>query len=272
MQLITLTTDWGLRDWYVGKIKGALYSAVKDANIIDITHQINKYDHNDTAFVVRNACLDYPEGTIHIIDVDTYEDKDFGFVVVKYNNQFYICTDNGIPYMIFYDKQVEITTLDHIMADSNFYTFAALDVFVKVTKIIANTHDIQTLGNMMTEFAVRSPKMSFAESSNKLTCIIEYVDDYGNAYLNIDDKTFSEKRKGRDFVIYAGYGCNIDSISQSYSQGSGVIPTGKAMLTISSTNNLELAMRNDNFSKLLGKNVGDEVVIKFVDSGFDEKK
>ena len=83
MQLITLTTDWGHKDWYCGKIKGLLYSMVRDAEVVDISHDIPKFDLRSAALVVKNACLNYPENTIHIIDINTYETQKKAFVVIK---------------------------------------------------------------------------------------------------------------------------------------------------------------------------------------------
>ena len=94
MQIVTLTTDWGYSDYYIGVVKGRLYSTIEDVNVVDITHNIRKYDLLAAAFVVKNACLEYPEGTIHIIDVDSYEtvkkegeDRDRSFIAVKYRGQ-----------------------------------------------------------------------------------------------------------------------------------------------------------------------------------------
>ena len=101
MQIITLTTDWGLSDYYVGVVKGRLYSMIHDVLVVDITHSICDYDIVKTAFIVKNACCEFPEGSIHIIDVNSYEQGETNYskarpyLAVKHNNQFYICTDDG---------------------------------------------------------------------------------------------------------------------------------------------------------------------------------
>ncbi len=74
MQIVTLTTDWGYGDYYMGVVKGRLYSTIADVQVVDITHNIRKYDNLSAAFVVKNACFEFPEGTIHIIDVNSYEE------------------------------------------------------------------------------------------------------------------------------------------------------------------------------------------------------
>lgn len=167
MQIITLTTDWGNNDWFTGQMKGMLYSAIPNLQIVDITHNNRKYNINTAAFVIRNACFltsnveggkaksVFPKGTIHIIDVDSYEDIKRGFVVVECDEQFYICTDNGLPSLLFENKDVKITNMVHIASESNFYTSAATDVFYKAAKVLANTHSTETIGDRIDEFQIK---------------------------------------------------------------------------------------------------------------------
>ena len=85
---MTLTTDWGDRDFFVGKVKGKLYSYIPDVRVVDITHNIEPFMSTKAIFVIKNACLDFPKGTIHIIDVNSSETAEQPFVVVEYREQF----------------------------------------------------------------------------------------------------------------------------------------------------------------------------------------
>ncbi|MBO6118513.1 MAG: SAM-dependent chlorinase/fluorinase [Bacteroidales bacterium] len=258
MQIVTLTTDWGQKDWYNGQIKGLLYSTIKDVTVVDLNHNIDKFDLRSAAFVVKNSCMNFPEGTIHIIDVNTYEDKDRSFIAVKYNNQYYICTDNGLPSMVFEGNDVEITDFTSVFADSNYYTFAVLDVFAKVAQLIAQDKSAVRVGNRQEKFAIDKsiPQASIFPTS--IACQVIYIDDYGNAYLNIDDVTFEKALAGRNFELRVDADCTLTRICASY-QDATII--GKALLTVSSTHNLELAVREDNFSRLLGYEIGSKVII-----------
>jgi len=69
MPIITLTSDWGLKDHYMASVKGAIIKKLPDAQIIDISHNIPPFDTEQAAFVIRNAYPDFPEGTIHIIGI-----------------------------------------------------------------------------------------------------------------------------------------------------------------------------------------------------------
>ncbi|MBQ7985433.1 MAG: SAM-dependent chlorinase/fluorinase, partial [Bacteroidales bacterium] len=155
-------------------------------------------------------------------------------------------------------KQVEITNLQNILAESNYYTFAVLDVFVKVVGILSEKHSTESLGQVLEGFCVESyfPQASIFPSS--IACQVIYIDDYGNCYLNIDDVTFTKALAGRGFELRVDADCTISRISSSY-QDATII--GKALLTVSSTHNLELAIREDNFARLLGYEKGSKVII-----------
>lgn len=259
MQIITLTTDWGLKDQYIGQVKGLLYSTIDDVNVIDITHNIKKYDISSAAFIIKNACLNFPENTIHIIDVNTYENKDRSFIVVKANKQYYICVDNGLPSLVFDGMDKEITTID-FYSESNFYTFAVLDNFCKVAKYLSVAKTLDGIGNKMEEFITKRFFPKPAITPNAIICTIIYVDDYGNVYLNLDDKQFAQILKDRDFEIPINTDATINKISTSYQDKKAC----EALLTVSATGNLQLAVKEDNFSRLLRYNINDQITIKIL--------
>lgn len=261
MHIITLNTDWGYGDWYLGQVKGQLYSAIEDITVLDLNHSIKKFDIRTAAFVVKNSCMNFPKGTIHIIDANTYEDSTKAFIVIKYNEQYYICTDNGLPSIVFDGKEVEITDCTNVFSDSNYYTFAVTDLFVKIAKIIIEDGGLDNLGNKQDGFKTDSSLPLPIIDKNLITCEIIYIDDYGNAYLNIDDKTFKEALNGRGFELQTDVDDTIKELSASYADKA---TKGKSLLTISSTRNLELAVREDNISRLMGYSIGQQIKIKIV--------
>lgn len=265
MQIVTLTTDWGVSDYYVGVVKGRLYSLLNDAMVIDITHNIDNFDLLKTSFIVKNACMQYPEGTIHIIDVNSYEQgetsssKPKPYVVVKHNNQYYICTDNGLPSMVFANEDIEIRDIT-LYNETDYYTFAALDLFPKVVKIIAESRSMESVGNAMTSFYNNVPNTQYITRNNNSELIAQviYVDKYGNIFLNIKDHEFNKIRNNRGFKIRVG-GYEVNNISLSYAD----VVVGFPLLTISSSGYLQLALREGSYSSLLSVRTGDSVVILF---------
>lgn len=265
VQIVTLTTDWGLSDYYVGIVKGRLYSLLNDVLIVDITHNIEDYDLLKTSFIVKNACMQYPEGTIHIIDVNSYEQGELSgvkprpYIVVKHNNQYYVCTDNGLPSMVFGNDEVEICDIA-LYNETDYYTFAALDLFPKVVKMISENKSIEHIGNRMSSFCNVVPSTQFIsqENNSMLLAQVIYVDKYGNVFLNVKDYEFNKIRKNRSFKIRIGTH-HITNISLSYAD----VGIGYPLLTISSSGYLQLALREGSYSSLLSVRIGDNVAIFF---------
>ena len=76
MSIITLTTDFGTKDHFVGAIKGTIYSELPSARIVDISHHISPFNITETAYILKNAYKSFPEGSIHIVGVDYDENRD----------------------------------------------------------------------------------------------------------------------------------------------------------------------------------------------------
>src|SRR5512133_2364165 len=100
MAIITLTSDWGLRDHYTGSVKGAILRQLPDAVIVDISHSIQPHNLNQAAFIVRNSYRNFPEGTIHIIGVIEEASIESPHTLVVHDGHYFIGADNGIFSMI----------------------------------------------------------------------------------------------------------------------------------------------------------------------------
>ena len=101
MKVITLTTDMGLNDHYVASLKGSLLKSASDVQVVDIVHTVRPFDISEAAFHVRSCFTDFPEGTVHVIGVDSEPIVNFGGSdgsfpsIMKYQNQYFISCDNG---------------------------------------------------------------------------------------------------------------------------------------------------------------------------------
>lgn len=244
--IVTLTTDWGDRDFFVGKVKGKLLSSIPGVRVVDITHNIDPFVLTKTIFVVRNACLDFPQGTIHIIDVNSSETKEKPFVVVQYKQQYFICTDNGVPGAIF-GRGVTQTVVIDVPRETNFFTFAAADLFCKVATMLAQGVRLEEIGPAH-ELDIKTPMM-IDESGDLIKIPVVYVDGYGNAYLGMTYETFEQLRRGRRFVMRVKEH-SISKLSHSYSD----VQSGGLLLTVSCTGNLQVAMNESSAQQLVGLN------------------
>ena len=134
--IVTLTTDWGYSDYYIGRVKGKLYSYIPGVQVVDITHGIPPYQITRATYVVKYGCLGFPPGTIHIIDVCSSQTPEQPFIVVEHNEQYYICTDNGLPAAVFGTDGVKAAIIDKVNQETDSYTFAACDLFCKVAAML----------------------------------------------------------------------------------------------------------------------------------------
>ncbi len=250
MAIVTLTTDWGLRDHFLASVKGSLLKSIQGVQIIDVSHEIDPFATYQASFVLKSAFPNFPDGTIHIIGVNSDASIDQPHIAVKCHNQYFIGADNGIFSMMFEDSPMEIVELE-IIQDSDKYTFSSKDVFIKAAKHLSEDKDIMELGNKRE--SIRKA-MTFAPviemDSNTITIIgkVVYIDRYENAITNISEELFEEYVDGKNFMINFHSFDNITEISKSYLD----VPAGEICVLFDSNNLMEISMNQGNASSLLG--------------------
>ena len=151
MSIITLTTDFGTKDHFVGAVKGTIYSELPNARIVDISHHISPFNITETAYILKNAYKSFPEGSIHIIGVDSELNTENKHIALKLDNHYFICPDNGVISLLASEikpeKIVEINIHDRIET-----SFPVLDVFVKVACHIARGGTLEVIGKTILNF------------------------------------------------------------------------------------------------------------------------
>jgi len=260
MAIITLTTDLGLVDNYVASVKGAILKEAPEATIIDITHQVPSFDLQKSAFILRNCYLDFPEGTVHILGVNSEADVNIPHVALFANGHYFIGADNGVFSLIFDnppEKVVELT----ISQDTDRITFPTKDVFVKAACHIARGGTLEVIGTARYELSVRTMFRAVSEN-NIIKGIATYIDHYGNVITNISESQFKNFGNGRPFkILFRSAEYEIDEISSTYSS----VVDGERVALFSSTGYIEIAINKANASKLFGINQGDTIRIEFYD-------
>ena len=275
MSIITLTTDFGIKDHFVGAVKGTIYSELPDAKIVDISHQISPFNITETAYILRNAYKKFPDGSIHIIGVDSELNDDNKHIAIALDNHFFICPDNGVISLLALEitpeKIVEINIHEYIES-----SFPVLDIFVKVACHIARGGKLEVIGKIIPEFKKISELQPTISADNRtIFGNIIYVDNYGNSISNISEKLFNQVGKGRDFEVIA----NRYSFPKIYKKYSEIVDfslpkeqrqkDGTRLALFNSANYLEIAMYRSNTStvggavSLLGLNYRAVITIKF---------
>ena len=259
MAIITLTSDWGLSDYYVPAVKGALYSALPDANVVDITHNIDSFDIRSAAFIVKNSYRHFPEGTIHILAIETEESLNNPHAVVKVNGHYFVGTDNDIFSLIVEGDDYEAVMID-VVQDPDFFTFSTRDRFVKVAVMLSQGKTLSEIGSPYTI----KEKIAFqpAFDSNSIHGIVIFVDAYENLVTNITKSLFEKVRAGRNFSIKLCCGLySINKIRKSYKE----VQEPDLLALFGTHGFLEIALNHGKASSLLGIERDSAIDIYFYD-------
>lgn len=201
MSIITLTTDFGLKDHFVGALKGKIISGFNDAVIIDISHDIDLFNVSEASYIIGAAYNSFPKGTVHLIGVDAELTKENKHIAMQWNDHYFICADNGILSMltqkIVPQKIVEINIHDRLTAGST-----AMDVFVAVACHLAKGGLLNVIGKEITEIKEMSELVPVvAADNNSIKGYVAYIDHFGNCVTNISYNLIKDIARGRSFEI-----------------------------------------------------------------------
>ncbi|MDX6189454.1 SAM-dependent chlorinase/fluorinase [Flavobacterium sp. Fl-318] len=274
MSIITLTTDYGLKDHFVGSIKGKILSEAPETTIIDISHDIDPFNTAEASYVVGASYLSFPKGTVHLIGVDIERNKENVHIAMQWNDHYFICADNGILSMltqkIVPQKIVAINIHDRFPPEST-----DMDIFIKVACHIAKGGLLNVIGKEIAAVKeVTELQAVVANDGNSIKGYVIYIDHFGNVVTNISKQQFKEVAKGRSYEIVMKPK-SIKTILPNYSAiaSSDKYPIktyeGEKLAIFNEAGYLEIAIFRSNPSKvgsansLLGLNYRDVITIKF---------
>jgi len=274
MSIITLTTDYGLKDHFVGALKGKILSEYSEAIVIDISHEIDPFNTLEASYIIGASYASFPKGTVHLVGVDMESNKENQHIVMQWNDHYFIAADNGILSMlsqkIVPQKMVAINIHDRLPSEAT-----GLDVFVKVACHLAKKGLMNVIGKEINTIKhVTNLQATISEDGNSLKGNVIYIDHFGNVITNISKKYFIEVAKGRPYEIVLKTK-NIKTILPNYSAiaSSEKYPIksyeGEKLAIFNEAGFLEIAIFRSNPSKvgsatsLLGLNYRDIINIEF---------
>ena len=275
MSIITLTTDYGNKDYYVSSLKAKLISNIENVNIVDISHNISPFNLAEAGYVLQGAFEEFPKGTIHILSVDSELTPENKHVVIKYNNCFFIGADNGVFSLIFRDTRPD--QIFEINLHSNYnYKISADDLFVKVAAHINRSGPLNVVGSEIKKIKeIYNLRPVVNKEGNQIIGSVIYIDNYGNVVTNITKKMFNEVSKTRSFTINAR-NVKFSKIHQNYSDAidfnlekKNREEDGKKIALFNSLGYLQLSIYKSNpqtvgsASTLFGLNYRDPVSVYF---------
>ena len=279
MSIITLTTDYGLKDHFVGALKGKILSDFSEAKIIDISHNIDPFNTVEASYIIGVAYSSFPKGTVHIIGIDAELNKENQHIALQWNDHFFICSDNGILSMltqkIVPQKMVAINIHDRLPLEAT-----DLDVFVTVACHLAKGGLLNVIGKEIYNIKqVTELQPSVTDDKSSIKGHVIYIDNFGNVVTNITKKLFLEIAKGRPYEIIlkerVNQNKNIKNIWPKYSDIATTdnYPVknyeGDKLALFNEAGFLEIAIFRSNpttvgsANSLLGLNYWDVISIKF---------
>jgi len=201
MSIITLTTDFGIKDHFVGALKGKIISDFAEARIVDISHHIDLFNVSEASYVIGAAYNSFPKGTVHLIGVDAELTNKNTHIAMQWNDHYYICADNGILSIltrkVVPQRIVEINIHDRLPSGST-----AMDVFVTVACHLAKGGSLSVIGREIQSLKETNElKAVVASDKNSIKGYVVYIDHFGNCVTNISQKLVKEVAKGRNFEI-----------------------------------------------------------------------
>jgi S-adenosylmethionine hydrolase len=201
MSIITLTTDFGLKDHFVGALKGKIISECKDTTVIDISHHVDLFNVSEASYIIGAAYSSFPKGTIHLIGIDCELSKENRHIAMQWNDHYFICADNGIlsilTQKIVPQKIVEINIHDRLGE-----ACAAMDVFVTVACHLARGGLLNVIGREIHELKEISELQPVVATDNaSIKGYVVYIDHFGNCVTNIHKSLVKETGRGREFDI-----------------------------------------------------------------------
>jgi len=263
--LITLLTDFGTADYFVGAVKGAILAVNPGALIVDITHEIPAHDIESAAFTLLAACPSFPAGTIHVAVVDPGVGSSRRALLIRARRQYFIGPDNGIfSYVCDSSGNPAITPEVFHLTNTKYFrhpvsqTFNGRDVFAPVAAAVSNGVRPAKLGTRITDY-VRLPQLKPQVSRNgEIKARVVHIDRFGNCVTNIPPAALPDE------MIAAGAKLRINgSVVKSFRKffAEGTKSRDKLFGIWGSAGFLEIAAANESAAKLLQAKRGDTVIV-----------
>ena len=265
MTVISLLTDFGTEDEYVGLMKGVILSINPQAVVVDITHHIAPQDVIQAAYTLHSSYRYFPEGTLHLVVVDPGVGTDRSIIALEKKGHIFLAPDNGVLSLVFEDGEIgEAVRVEN----SEFFikpvsrTFQGRDIFAPTGAHLSTGVALKDLGpGVSAEEIVRlSLKQPTLLETGELQGSIVSIDRFGNLISNIDAaliQNLCEEGSLSVPEIIAG-GHRIEGLCNAYAE----TESGKALAIIGSRGYLEIAVNKASAKRRFNLKRGDSIIIR----------
>lgn len=239
--VITLTTDFGLRDHYVSVLKGVILSIAPQARLVDVTHEVPKFEITHGAFILRQIWSLFPAGTIHLAVVDPGVGTDRRIVIARYDDRYAVVPDNGL--LSFVHRDLKIESL-HVAEERRFFadrvsdTFQGRDVMAPVAAHLAKGVAPREFGRSSDDIEILDVAPRAASVPGGFCASVLYIDAFGTLVTNLHaDQLGGTHSEDGMWRVWVG-DREIGSIHPTFA----AVPAHSAVALIGSSGYLEIAI------------------------------
>jgi S-adenosylmethionine hydrolase len=259
--IVTLLTDFGTRDWFVGVVHGVILSRAPEAQIVDLTHDIPPGDVSLAAFVLEVATPEFPPGAVHVAVVDPGVGTGRRALCVAARGHYFVGPDNGILECALAAPGAQAFEIreERFLRLPLSRTFHARDVFAPVAAHLARGEQPPVLGPPVAD-ALRLEPRRAVSLDGELRGAVAYIDRFGNCITNLGEEDLRHAFPGvPPEELAVGIAAQwVQGISSTYAG----VPVGTLVAVIGSTGRLEVASYAAQAAARLGVAVGDPVSVR----------
>lgn len=265
MTIITLTTDFGTADGYVGAMKGVILSLAVDATLVDISHAVSPHDVRHGARVLGRAAPFFPNGTIHVAVVDPGVGSARRGIALQTPRACFVGPDNGLlaPFL---PERTACVVLDNpaLQRHPVSATFHGRDIFAPAAAHLANGLPVTALGSPANDPLALPDPQPRRLPGDRLCAEVVYVDRFGNLVTNVGPLTgLGETTMGDMRVIVSGESL---AVRRTYAD----VAPGALLALVGSAGYLEVAVREGSAAERLGLGVGAAVEVRGLSNALDD--
>ena len=255
--IITMLSDFGLRDAYVAEMKAVILSIIPDVHIVDISHEIEKFDIRMGAFILASATPYFPKGTVHVAVVDPGVGTKRRPIIVQTKRSFYVGPDNGL--LLLSALKEEVSRVYHIenpeyMRPKISTTFHGRDIFAPTAAHLAIGCPPFKFGPEIQDYVVPQFAKPYMKKS-ELIGEVMYIDDFGNVVTNISSKDLEELEITIGDLLHVRIGRKRFGLR--FCSAYGEVPARTPLAIVGSHDFLEISFNQGDASKTLNLKIGD---------------
>ena len=263
MTVITLMTDFGIKDGNVGVMKGVIWGICPTVQISDLSHMIQAQNIREAGYILARSVPYFPKGSIHVVVVDPGVGTQRRPMAAQIGDWFYVGPDNGTITVLLERAEQESWQTKFIQLDRAQYwlgdishVFHGRDIFSPVAAHLANGVHLNDLGIPFTD-PVRLELPKPEKTENVWQGEVIHIDHFGNVSTNIRAEHLGDAIDNNETILVRLNGIEIHGLVHTF----GERPAGELVALIGSTGNLGIAVVNGNTQQKLGTKVGEEIEV-----------